>query len=133
MVEFALILPVALLLVALISTAGQMIITGIEVTQAARAAAVTAAADDAQGTGVVTQTTDAAQSANDEEGGAGSIHCSGTGVPTGCVEVTDLPAGSATLENSEVNLVQVNVWQKIDPFIPLLPPLNVSSEATAPW
>lgn len=135
LVEFALILPVAVLLLGLIATGGQMIITAINVTQAARAAAVAAASDYAKDpSDVSTQTTDASTAANDEEGGASSIKCSGGGVPTGvspqCVAVTDIAAGTGGLENDQVDLVQVKVYQSITPFIPIFPSLAVSSEAT---
>jgi len=110
-----------------------MLIAAINVTQAARAAAVTAAQDATKLAPLATQQYDAAVSANNEEGGAGSIHCAGAGIPSDCVSVADLTPGSTGVENTQINLAQVTVWQSVQPFIPLLPSLSVNSEATAPY
>ena len=133
LVEFALVLPVAMLLLALAATGGQMLMTDISLTQAARAAAIAAAQDYAANDPVANQTTDARTAANDELGGAGSLTCAGTGVPAGCVQVTDLVAGSdPKMENNVINLVKVKVWQTIDPFVPLLNGITIEAEAVAP-
>ncbi|MHB1575937.1 MAG: TadE/TadG family type IV pilus assembly protein [Candidatus Dormibacteria bacterium] len=131
--EFAVVLPVAVVILALAATGGEMVMTDIGLTQAARAGAI-AAAHDAAATppdSIGVQTTDARTAANNEQGGVGSIQCSGA-VPSGCVSVVDMKAGVAPLENRVVSLVQVRVWETIMPFVPIFGNVTIQAEATAP-
>jgi Flp pilus assembly protein TadG len=132
--EFALVLPVAVIILALAASGGEMLMTDISLTQAARAGAI-AAAQDAAATPpdpISVQTTDARTAANDEQGGPGSIQCSGAGVPSQCVQVSDLSAPGVGLENSVVSLVKVQVWETITPFVPIFGSFTIQAEATAP-
>ncbi len=126
-------LPVAVLILALAATGGEMLMTDISLTQAARAGAI-AAAQDAAATPpdpISTQTTDARTAANNEQGGAGSIQCSGGGVP-GCVKVVDMTAPGPGLENDVVSLVKVQVWETVTPYVPIFGSITIQAEATAP-
>jgi Flp pilus assembly protein TadG len=126
--EFALVLPIALLLLALAATGGQMLATSIDLTQAARSGAIAAAADYGAGDTIVQQTTDARTAAYDEQGGAGSITCqSSAKVPVGCVGVTDTPGADYPGQN----LAVVTVWKTLDLYVPLFPNITVSGTATA--
>jgi Flp pilus assembly protein TadG len=126
--EFALVLPIALLLLALAATGGQMLATSIDLTQAARSGAIAAAADYGAGDTIVQQTTDARTAAYDEQGGAGSITCkSSAKVPAGCVGVTDTPGADYPGQN----LAVVTVWKTLDLYVPLFPNITVSGTATA--
>jgi len=132
--EFALVLPVAVVILALAASGGEMLMTDISLTQAARAGAI-AAAQDAAATPpdpISVQTTDAQTAANDEQGGPNSIPCSGSGVPSHCVRVSDLSAPGVGLENSVVSLVKVQVWETITPFVPIFGSVTIQAEATAP-
>ncbi len=126
--EFALVLPIALLLLALAATGGQMLVTSIDLTQAARSGAVAAAADYGAGDTIVQQTNDARTAAYDEQGGAGSITCKSSGkVPVGCVSVADTPGADYPGQN----LAVVTVWKTLDLYVPLFPNITVSGTATA--
>ncbi len=125
--------PVAVVILAVAATGGEMVMTDIGLTQAARAGAI-AAAHDAAATppdSVSVQTTDARTAANNEQGGPGSIQCSGGG-PSGCVQVVDMPAPGPGLENRVVSLVQVRVWETVIPFVPIFGNVTIQAEATAP-
>lgn len=135
LVEFALVMPILLLLLAVVATGGQMLASDISLTQAARAGAV-AAAEDASATPkdpISVQTTDARTAANNEQGGANVITCSGSGVPSGCVTVTDLSAPGPGLENNTVSLAKCQIWDTIQTFVPLFGNnITIEAEATAP-
>lgn len=125
--EFALVLPIAILLLAVAATGGQMLVTAIGLTQAARAGAIAAASDYGAGDSVAQQTTDARTATYDEQGGAGSITCkAGGGIPVGCVSVTDTNGTDFPIQQ----LAVVKVWETIDPFIPLFPGITVTGTAT---
>ena len=128
MTEFALVLPIALLLLAVAATGGQMLVTAIDLTQAARSGAVAAAADYGAGDTLVQQTNDARTAAYDEQGGAGSITCKPSAkVPVGCVSVAD----TAGTDYPGQNLAVVTVWRTLDLYVPLFPDITVSGTATA--
>ncbi len=134
MVEFALVLPIAVMILALAATGGQMLMTDISLTQAARAGANSAAQayGNSPPASITVQTTDATVAAQDEQGGAGSIQCSGAPAPGQCVQVTDLPAPYPGLQNNVVNLVQVKVWETISPLVPIFGGVTIEAEAVAP-
>jgi Flp pilus assembly protein TadG len=122
------VLPIAILLLALAATGGQMLVTVINLTQAARAGAIAAASDLGAGHSVAVQTADAYTATYDEQGGAGSIHCKAGGkVPAGCVAVQD---GTGT-EFPGQRLAVVTVWETINPYIPLFPGITVTGTATS--
>ncbi len=124
--EFALVFPIAVLILAVASTGGQMLIAAIDLTQAARAATVTVVYDVGQGD--VTQTQeeqDGIDKANAELGQ--TITCSGGGSPSNCIAITSNTIGP----DSGTPLVQVTLWQSITPFIPLIPSITISSQATS--
>ncbi|MGA9776140.1 MAG: TadE family protein [Candidatus Dormiibacterota bacterium] len=127
-VEFALVLPVAVIILALAATGGQMLMAAIDITQAARAGASAAQGDYKQGDSPATQLADARTSAQ-QELGVGSIRCqSGGSVPVGCVSVSP-PTISST---SGETLITVRVWETVDTFVPILgPAMTVSGTATA--
>ena len=128
MTEFALVLPIALLLLAVAATGGQMLVTAIDLTQAARSGAVAAAADYGAGDTIVQQTNDARTAAYDEQGGAGSITCKPSAkVPVGCVSVAD----TAGTDYPGQDLAVVTVWRTLDLYVPLFPDITVSGTATA--
>ncbi len=125
-------LPVAVIILALAATGGQMLMTDISLTQAARAGAVAAAQSYSNGSSATVQTTQATIAAQDEQGGAGSIQCSGAPTPGQCVTATDLPAPYPGLQNNVVNLVQVKVWQTISPLVPVFGGVTIEAKAVAP-
>ncbi|MHB1501620.1 MAG: TadE/TadG family type IV pilus assembly protein [Candidatus Dormibacteria bacterium] len=129
--EFALVFPVAVVILAVAATGGEMVMTDIGLTQAARAGAIAAAHDAAAGRSLLVQTTDAGTAANNEQGGPGSIQCSGGG-PSGCVQVVDMTAPGPGLENRVVSLVQVRLWETVIPFVPIFGNVTIQAEATAP-
>lgn len=105
-----------------------MLVTVINLTQAARAGAIAAAADYASGDTVAQQTSDAHTASYDEQGGAGSISCTPSSkVPSGCVGVSD---GTGT-EFPSQRLAVVTLWETVHPFIPLFPGITVTGTATA--
>jgi len=123
-------MPVAVLLLALAATGGQMLITAINLTQAARAGAVAAQAGYTANdpiSGDPSQTGDALQAATQELGVA-SISCrAGGGVPSGCVLVSN-----GTGSTSGEALVTVTLWQTVNTFVPVFGnPITVSATATA--
>lgn len=130
MTEFALVAPLAFLLLAGAATGGQLMVAAINLTQAARAGAVTAAQDYQTGTTPNQETQDAWNSANDELGGSNSISCtSGGGAsPLPCVTTNN----TAESDTSAPEEVQVKLWQTVTPLIPLLSGITISSSATAP-
>ncbi|MGC1185708.1 MAG: TadE family protein [Candidatus Dormiibacterota bacterium] len=124
--EFALIFPIAVLILAVASTGGQMLISAIDLTQAARAATVTVVYDVGQGDVPQTQQEqDGIDKANAELGQ--TITCSGSGAPSKCIAITSNTTG----QDSGTPLVQVTLWQSITPFIPLIPSITISSQATS--
>jgi Flp pilus assembly protein TadG len=141
--EFAVVLPVAILLLALAATGGQMLVTDINITQAARAGAVAAQYQYNQSnttTGTPPATTPCtsgttlspeicfATVAAEQELGVTSIPCKVTGsVPSGCLQVTftqDSVSGQP--------MTQVTVWDTIQPYIPIFPGVTIKANATAP-
>jgi Flp pilus assembly protein TadG len=127
--EFALIAPLAFLLLAGAVTGGQLMVAAINLTQAARAGAVMAAQDYTAGTTTTQQTSDAVTAANDEEGGLNTITCTPTGsVPASCVSVTNTSESSSSAPEE----VKVQIWQTVSPFIPLVSGISIGSSATAP-
>ncbi len=140
MTEFAVVLPVAILLLALAATGGQMLVTDINITQAARAGAVAAQyqynqSNTTTGTPPATTTCTAtspeicfATVAAEQELGVTSIPCKVTGsVPSGCLQVTftqDSVSGQP--------MTQVTVWDTIQPYIPIFPGVTIKANATAP-
>ncbi len=143
LVEFALVLPVALLLVGLAATGGQLLVADINITQAARAA-VTAAQYQYNNNNFVVGSAPAtlpcssgtppspevcfATSAAEQELGVSSLTChSGGAVPTGCLSLTQTEDG---YYGSGDVLLQVAVWQSITPFLPLFPNVTVKAIAS---
>jgi len=105
-----------------------MLMTAIDLTQAARAGAIAAASDYGAGQTLTQQTRDARTAIYDEQGGAGSISCKPRGaIPTGCVSVQDTPG----VHYPGQQLAVVTVWEAIDPFVPFFSGITVSGTATA--
>ncbi|MHB8393612.1 MAG: TadE family protein [Candidatus Dormibacteria bacterium] len=125
--EFALVLPVAILVLALAATGGQMLMAGIDLTQAARAGAVAA---QASYNGHVTGSgeTYAACAATLQEMGVSASTCPAAGgTPPIQVAVTNTP-DSAT----GVPTITVTATQQIDAFLPIFGSgLTVKVAATA--
>jgi len=137
--EFALVLPVAVLLLALAATGGQMLVTDINITQAARAGAVAAqyqynnsntTPGSPPATTPCTVTSPEicfATVAAEQELGVSSISCKASGsVPAGCVQIA-LTQDSVSGEQ----MVQVTVWDTIQPYIPIFPGATIKASATA--
>jgi hypothetical protein len=117
--------PIAVLILAVASTGGQMLIAAIDLTQAARAATVTVVYDVSQQDTTVKEEQDGIDKANAELGK--TITCSGGGAPSNCIAVSSNTTGP----DSGTPLVQVTLWQSITPFIPLIPSITISSQATS--
>ncbi|MGH7697168.1 MAG: TadE/TadG family type IV pilus assembly protein [Candidatus Dormibacteria bacterium] len=143
MVEFALVLPVALLLVALAATGGQMLVADINITQAARAGATAAEyqynnGNTIGGSAPATLPCSAgnppspevcwATTAAEQELGSPLQCTAGGSVPTGCLTVSQFPDPTY---NSGEELVQVAVWDSITPYLPLFPRVTIKAVATA--
>ncbi len=120
-------LPVAILVLALAATGGQMLMAGIDLTQAARAGAVAA---QASYNGHVTGTgeTYAACTATLQEMGMSASTCSsGGGTPPIQVAVTNTPNSTTS-----VPAITVTASQQIDAFLPIFGSgLTVKVAATA--
>ncbi|HVB53463.1 MAG TPA: TadE family protein [Candidatus Acidoferrales bacterium] len=125
MTEFALVLPIAVLILGLAATGGQMLVSAIDLTQAARAAVIQDQAD-YNGNNPAAQLGDA-QTAAAAEMGIHSLACNanGSSIPLGCAAVVDYPD-----PKSGQHLVEVRLWQSITPFIPIIPSITVSAQAT---
>ena len=125
LVEFALVLPIALVILALIATGGQMLMAAIDLTQAARAGAQAVQGDLQQGDPASQQLVDA-RSAVEGELGVTSLACAGKGAQGKCVTVTT-PANSGPGQT----LATVTVWQSVDSFLPLFGSTwTISAKAT---
>ncbi len=99
-----------------------MLVTTINLTQAARFAAISVEGDSADTTTFVDST--AMQAADQNEGGAGAITCSGS---TACASVS-YPNGT---EFPDQQLAVVTLTESVQPYIPLFPKITVSGTATA--
>ncbi len=103
-----------------------MLVAGIDLTQAARAGAVAAQAAYDGGT-YPAELPDAITAAQQEMGVTSLTCTSGGGVPASCAQVTN-----STDPSSGQSLVKVNLWETIDPFVPLFAHgLTIKVEATA--
>jgi Flp pilus assembly protein TadG len=126
-VEFAISLPVLLLLLAVAYVGWQAVHTVIALNGAARAGAVTAANDVRKG-GVSTsqEATDVTTAVNAEQGStAFSTVTYGTTCVSSCVALRHALAGSRTSVAMEV----VTVQSKIVPGVPLLSGFTVTAQA----
>lgn len=124
-VEFALVLPVAVAILALVATGGQMLVSAIDLTQAARAGAQAVQGDLQQGDGTAQQLSDA-RTAIAQELGVGSLSCGGRGTSGKCVTLTS-PGTSGPGQT----LATVTVWRSVDTFIPVFGSvMTVSATAT---
>ncbi|MGH7640816.1 MAG: TadE/TadG family type IV pilus assembly protein [Candidatus Dormibacteria bacterium] len=119
--EFALVLPIAVLILGLAATGGQMLAESITLTQAARSAALAAANDYAAGN-FSDEVHDATVAAQDEQGGS-AFTCPGHN----CVSVNNLSGVNYPGQTMAV----VVITQSIDPFIPIVPQITVTGTATA--
>ncbi|HEY6537555.1 MAG TPA: TadE family protein [Candidatus Dormibacteraeota bacterium] len=122
--EFALVFPIAVVILALCATGGQMLVAAIDLTQAARAATVTVVSDVSNNDNQTTEEQDGLDSANGELGQ--NIQCTGQGDEGRCIAIAT-PTGG----DSGQPLVQVTLWQSITPFVPLFPNITISSQATS--
>lgn len=123
--EFALVLPVAVVILALIATGGQMLASAIDLTQAARAGAQAVQGDLRQGDSPTRQLSDA-QTAIEQELGISSLSCGGRGSGGNCVTVTT-PGTSGPGQT----LATVTVWRSVDTFVPVFGSvMTVSATAT---
>lgn len=113
MVEFALVLPVAVVILALIATGGQMLMGSIDLTQAARAGAQAVQGDLQQGKSASQQLQDA-RTAVEGELGVASLSCGGRGAQGKCVTVAT-PANPGPGQT----LATVTVWRSVDSFLPV--------------
>ncbi len=125
MVEFALVLPIAVVILALVATGGQMLMAAIDLTQAARAGAQAVQGDLQQGDPASQQLADA-RSAVEGELGVTSLNCGGKGASGQCVTVTT-PATSGPGQT----LATVTVWRSVDSFLPVFGSTwTISAQAT---
>lgn len=124
-VEFALVLPVAVAILALVATGGQMLVSAIDLTQAARAGAQAVQGDLQQGDSTAQQLSDA-RTAIAQELGVSSLSCGGRGTAGKCVTLTN-PGTSGPGQT----LATVTVWRSVDTFIPVFGSvMTVSASAT---
>lgn len=98
-----------------------MLVTAINLTQAARTAAIAVEGDANEPAATVDQT--ALQAAQDEQGGGTPITCT----YSSCVSVK-FPYGTY---DTQQQLAEVKLFESIQPFIPLFPHITVSGTATA--
>jgi len=137
--EFALVFPVAILLLALAATGGQMLVSDINITQSARAGAVAAqyqyndgniilgSAPAATPCTVVSSELCFATVAAEQELGVSSLPCTPSGsIPTGCILLTAVDD-----HTSGETMLQVTVWDTIHPYLPILPGITIKAIATA--
>ncbi len=125
MVEFALVLPIAVVILALVATGGQMLMAAIDLTQAARAGAQAVQGDLQQGDPTGQQVVDARHAAEGELG-VGSLSCGGRGASGQCVTVTT-PGSSGPGQT----LATVTVWRSVDSFLPVFgASWTISAQAT---
>ncbi len=125
LVEFALVLPVAVVILALVATGGQMLMAAIDLTQAARAGAQAVQGDLQQGDPPSQQLADA-RTAVKGELGVSSLTCGGKGASGQCVTVTT-PGTSGPGQT----LATVIVWRSVDSFLPVFGATwTISAQAT---
>ncbi len=124
--EFAIALPVLILLLALADVGWQAIHTVIALNGAARAGAVTAANDVRHGVSQAQETTDVTSAVNAEQGSSAFTNVTyGTGCTSSCVALRHALPGTRTSVAMEV----VTVQSKIVSGVPLLSGFIVTAQA----
>ncbi len=102
-----------------------MLVSVINLTQAARSAAIAAQAAYEANDSPTTEAQDATTAATDEQGIV-KFKCP-TADGTTCVTVTNSPGTNYTLQE----LTTVKIFESVDPYIPIVPSITVSGTATA--
>lgn len=106
-----------------------MLVSAINLTQAARSGAVQAIADyNGDLTSPSTEATDASTAA-EQELGVTSLTCKGD--PSGSSTLPCLSVSHISGTTSGETQIKVRIWQSIVPFLPLIPSVTVSAYATA--
>jgi Flp pilus assembly protein TadG len=125
-VEFAISLPVMILLLALAYVGWQGVHTVIALNGAARAGAVTAANDVRKGVSATQETTDVTSAVNAEQGSGSFTSISyGAACSASCVALRHALAGT----RSSVSMEVVTVQSKIVSGVPLLSNFVVTAQA----
>jgi Flp pilus assembly protein TadG len=125
-VEFAISLPVLILLLALAFVGWQAVHTVIALNGAARAGAVTAANDVRHGVSPIQESTDVTSAVNAEQGSTAFTNVTyGTSCTSACVALRHALPGTRTSVAMEV----VTVQSTIVSGMPLLPGFTVTAQA----
>jgi len=125
-VEFSLVLPVALLILALVVDVGQYIVGSINLNQVARASATAASFSADHGGTLLEVESQAVNAATTDEPSVTYAYCTPLVPP--CVNVTQTTTGAAA-----VPVEEVTVYRAIAPLVPLLPSLTLQASAAAAY
>ncbi len=136
-VEMALVVPVALLILALVVDAGQFIVGTINLNQVARAAATAASFSADHGGTTAEVDAQAVNAATVDEPTVVYAYCSAAPVTPPCVTVNQVPA-PAVPANCGVPglppcLQQITVYQAVVPLVPLFPGMTLQASAAAAY
>jgi Flp pilus assembly protein TadG len=132
LVEFALVLPLVILIVAVAFNGWDGMQTSIRLTSAARAGAIVAASDLAAGDPQATVTTDTLNAINAEEGVTGVYQASSKSAPNYVdIETPPQQTLSSGATSVVVNVVTVTISPAAVTLVPYVGHISVTTHATA--